>query len=105
MNVQDPSLGEKVVDAIRKTFTAPESLKQTPLKPIQSASSDKERIMTKELINNKFVLMQDPITNLYFRKVKAGQTLGEVNRALQQDERFAYLKDDSYDPSKSGNVF
>lgn len=104
MNVQAPSLSEKVVNAVREVFTAPESLKQTPLKPIQSTSNDRERIMTKENIGN-FILMKDPIANVYFRKVKAGQTLGEVHRALQQDERFAYLKNDSYDPRQWWNVF
>jgi hypothetical protein len=107
LQLKAPSFVEQVVDSLSETFTPPLPLKTKTLKPVQSLTSSdlSERIMTKELINDKFVLMQDPITNLYFRKVKAGQTLGEVHRALQQDERFAYLKDDSYDPSKSGNVF
>lgn len=106
LELKAPSLGEKVIKAVRETFTAPLPLKTKTVKELHSNNivNNHERMMTQEKIGD-FILMKDPITNLYFRKVKAGQTLGEVHRALQKEERFSYLKDDSYDPSKSGNVF
>lgn len=106
LELKAPSLDKKVVTAVRETFAAPAPLKSEKLKPVHSinTSHHRERIMTKESLG-EFILMKDPLANVYFRKVKAGQTLGEVHRALQQDERFAYLNNDSYDPSKSGNVF
>lgn len=104
IQVQAPSLGEKISAAVRDVFI-PQSLPTKKVGELKSTSiNHRDVIMKKEVIGD-FEIYKDPFSTVYFRKVKSGQTLGEVHRALQNDSRFAYLKNDSYDPSKSWNVF